>query len=411
MNPNQVESDRSDLSALTIDPSLKPRRKLRRSRLSTLAIVTLACLGFLVFLWLSRLNSPIAIETAEVSEIYPSQALTILNATGYVVAQRQASVASKATGRLEWLGVLEGSEVKAGQVIARLENRDLEAMRDLAAANVQVAEANLAQGRAELLEAKLAIRRSEALNAKQLTSQQEHDSAVARLAKAQAALEGYMAAVTVAKANLRITEVDLDQTLIRAPFDGVVLTRNANVGDTITPFSQAVDTKGAVVTIADMDSLEVEVDVAESFFLSIRVGQPVEIQLDAIPGLRLQGVVSLLVPTVDRAKASTVVKIRFVDPDPRILPEMSAKAAFLERNVTHLDRNPMRVAPFSAIIGSQGNEALYVIEDGRARKREVKVGARIGEQIEVHGLEVGSRVIKRPPSEISDGRMVVEDVQ
>jgi RND family efflux transporter MFP subunit len=284
-------------------------------------------------------------------------------------------------------------------------------MRDLAAANVQVAEANLGQGRAELLDAELAIKRSEALTAKQLTSEQEHDSAVARLAKAQAALEGYLAAVTVAKANLRISEVDLDQTLIRAPFDGVVLTRNANVGDTITPFSQAVDTKGAVVTIADMDTLEVEVDVAESSFLSIRIGQPVEIQLDAISGLRFQGVVSLMVPTVDRAKASTVVKIRFVNPDPRILPEMSAKAAFLTRKVSDAERRPVLVVPVSAIAGSNGTEVVYVIEDGKARTRQVEVGAKIGEQIEVRGLEAGTRVIKMPPEGLSDGRMVSEDAE
>jgi multidrug efflux pump subunit AcrA (membrane-fusion protein) len=160
-----------------------------------------------------------------------------------------------------------------------------------------------------------------------------------------------------------------------------------------------------------MDTLEVEVDVAETSFLSIRVGQPVEIQLDAIPGLRFQGVVSLMVPTVDRAKASTVVKIRFVDPDPRILPEMSAKAAFLQRKVNDAERKPVLVVPVSAIAGSDGNEAVYVIEDGMARMREVDVGAKIGEQIEVLGLEVGIRVIKRPPEELSDGRMVIEDVE
>lgn len=415
MTPHQVESKglpmQSDLSALAIDRTARSKRKVRASGPLRLTIVMMACAGVFIAPWLWRLSVPLAVETAAVSVAYPSQALTILNATGYVVAQRKASVASKATGRLEWLGVLEGSEVLAGEVVARLESRDLQAMRDLAAANVQVAEANLGQGRAELLEAELAIKRSEALTAKQLTSEQEHDSAVARLAKAEAALEGYTAAVTVAKANLRISEVDLDQTLIRAPFDGVVLTRNANVGDTITPFSQAVDTKGAVVTIADMDTLEVEVDVAETSFLSIRVGQPVEIQLDAIPGLRFQGVVSLMVPTVDRAKASTVVKIRFVDPDPRILPEMSAKAAFLQRKVNDAERKPVLVVPVSAIAGSDGNEAVYVIEDGMARMREVDVGAKIGEQIEVLGLEVGIRVIKRPPEELSDGRMVIEDVE
>jgi RND family efflux transporter MFP subunit len=344
-----------------------------------------------------------------VSPVSPSQALTLLNATGYVVAQRKAAVASKATGRLEWLGVLEGSEVRAGEVIARLENRDTQAMRDLAAANVQVAEANLDQGKADLLEAELAFRRSKALDEKKLVSAQAHDSAFARLAKAQAALAGYKAAIAVADANLRVAEVSLDQTLIRAPFDGVVLTRNANVGDTITPFSQAVDTRGAVVTIADMNTLEVEVDVAESSYLSVRVGQPVEIQLDAIPGERFDGVVSRMVPTVDRAKASTLVKISLVRPDPRILPEMSARAAFLERAVTKAEREPVLAIPVAAIVEADGRKQVYVEADGKVRLQPVDLGVTIGDQIEVQGLATGTRVVIRPPEGLVSGRAVTEE--
>lgn len=372
-----------------------------------LLLAALAGIGLAVWVW--RQHAPVTVETVAVSPVYPSQALTLLNATGYVVAQRKAAVASKATGRLEWLGVLEGSEVRAGEVIARLENRDTQAMRDLAAANVQVAEANLDQGKADLLEAELAFRRSKALDEKKLVSAQAHDSAFARLARSQAALAGYKAAIAVADANLRVAEVSLDQTLIRAPFDGVVLTRNANVGDTITPFSQAVDTRGAVVTIADMNTLEVEVDVAESSYLSVRVGQPVEIQLDAIPGERFDGVVSRMVPTVDRAKASTLVKISLVRPDPRILPEMSARAAFLERAVTKAEREPVLAIPVAAIVEADGRKQVYVEADGKVRLQPVDLGVTIGDQIEVQGLATGTRVVIRPPEGLVSGRAVTEE--
>lgn len=388
---------------------MRRRRRGRTILMRLLLLAVLAGVGSAIWVW--RQHAPLAVEMATVSTVYPSQALTILNATGYVVAQRKASVASKATGRLEWLGVLEGSEVRAGEVIARLENGDTQAMRDLAAANVQVAEANLDQGRADLLEAELAFKRSKTLDTKKLISAQAHDSAVARLAKAEAALAGYKAAVAVAEANLRVSEVALGQTIIRAPFDGVVLTRNANVGDTITPFSQAVDTKGAVVTIADMDTLEVEVDVAEASFLSINVGQPVEIQLEAIPGQRFDGVVNRMVPTVDRSKASTLVKIRFVKRDPRILPDMSARASFLARELTEAERKPVLAVPAAAVFEGGGKKQVYVVEDGQARLRGVELGEKVGEQIEVRGLPAGTRVVVQPLKGLADGRAVKQEAK
>ena len=365
--------------------------------------------GIALGLWLWREQVQLTVETAVVSNVYPSQALTLLNATGYVVAQRKASVASKATGRLEWLGVLEGSKVRAGDVIARLESRDSLAMRDQAAANVQVAEANVGQGRAELAEAELAFKRSEDLISKKMISESAHDTAVSRLAKARAGLTGYQAAVAVARANLRVSEVAHDQTHIRAPFDGVVLTRNANVGDTITPFSQALDTKGAVVTIADMDTLEVEADVAESSLSGIRAGLPVEIQLDALPGQRFEGVVSRTVPTVDRAKASILVKIRFVRRDPRVLPDMSAKVAFLERQVTEAEHKPILAVPLSAVVDAGGGKQIFVIQSGKAHLRPVELGAKVGDLIEVRGLDAGTRVVLRPVEGLMDGRAVKQE--
>lgn len=410
-SPSSGIGTHADLSALAINRRDVPRRRgrLRRILVRLLFLAAACAMGYGAWIWYR--NTPVAIETTAVSNLYPSQALTLLNATGYVIPQRKASVASKATGRLEWLNVLEGSKVKAGEVIARLENRDTQAMRDVAAANVQVAEANLGQGKAELVEAELMFKRTESLASKKLVSESDQDKAVARLGKAQAALAGYEANVAVATANLRAADVSLDQTLIRAPFDGVVLTRNANVGDTITPFSQAVDTKGAVVTIADMNTLEVEADVAEASYLSVRVGQPVEIQFDAIPGERFAGVVSRMVPTVDRARASILVKISFVQRDPRILPDMSARVAFLEREVTEAERTPVPAIPAAAVLEAGGQTQVYVVAGGKVHLEPIKLGKKIGDQVAVQGLAVGTRVVIRPPQNMADGQPVSEETK
>ena len=394
-----------DLSKLQIDRNApRAARRGRRWWLWVVGLALLAAAGAAaVGGWF---GAPVEVQTVTVTTAYPTQAITALNATGYVVAQRKAAVASKATGRLEWLGVTEGSRVNAGDIIARLENRDVTAARDQAAASVKVADANLEQARAELADAERAFRRSEELLAKKFISDSAHDAAVARYEKAKAAVRGQEAAVAVARANLRSAEVALDQTLIRAPFDGVVLTKSANVGDNITPFSNALDTKGAVVTMADMATLEVEADVAESSLAKIKVGQPAEIQLDAIPGERSAGIVSRIVPTVDRAKATVLVKVRFVDPDPRVLPDMSAKVAFLERAPTADERKPVAAVQKAAVVGEGAGRHVFVVKDGVAAKRTVETGAELGDLVAVRGLAAGERVVASPLDRSLDGRKV-----
>ncbi|MGE5794668.1 MAG: efflux RND transporter periplasmic adaptor subunit [Bacteroidota bacterium] len=396
--------NKPDLSQLTIDRSIAPPARRRRRLWPWLAgaalAVALAVLGFTGF------GTAQTVETAPVTTAYPSQAVTLLNATGYVVAQRKASVASKATGRLEWLGVMEGSRVKKDEVIARLESRDVSAQREQAAANVKVAAANIEQARAELRDADSNLKRSRNLAEKNYISGSALDAAVARFDKAQAALRSSEASLSVAQANLKVAEVAFDQTLIRAPFDGIVLTKSANVGDNITPFSQAADTKGAVVTIADMDTLEVEADVAESSLGKIRVGQPCEIQLDAVPDHRFAGVVNRIVPTVDRAKATVLVKIRFLERDGRVLPDMSAKVAFLEREVSAAERQPVTVVPKQAIVERAGEKAVFVLTDGRAVRTRVEAGRTIGDAVQASGVKPGDRVIVKPLDRISDGERV-----
>lgn len=351
--------------------------------------------------------APVEVEQASVTSAYPYQSLSVLTATGYVVAQRKAAVASKATGRLEWLGVAEGSRVKQGEVIARLENRDMAAARDQAAANLTVARANLEQSRVELADARRAFGRSEELLRQNFVSDSAHDVARARLEKAQAGVNSLEASVAVAQANLRAAEVNVDQTLIRAPFDGVVLTKAANVGDVVTPFSSASDAKGAVVTMADMATLEVEADVSESNLSKVRIDQPTEIQLDALPDLRFRGVVARMVPTVDRSKATVMTKIRFAAIDPRILPEMSAKVTFLSDAVNEEQRVARVAVSPAAVVTRDGRSVAFVVTDGVAHAVPVTTGERIGDLVEVKsGLKVGDKVVLRPGEKFADGAKV-----
>jgi RND family efflux transporter MFP subunit len=396
--------DQPDIAKLTIDRSATPAaRRPRRVWPWVAGALVLAVAGVAGF---TAFGGARPVEIASVTTAYPSQAVTVLNATGYVVAQRKAAVASKATGRLEWLGVMEGSRVRKDEVIARLENRDVAAQREQAAANVKVAAANLEQSRAELREAEQNLKRSRDLAAKSYISESALDTAVARFDKARAGAQSGEAALAVAQANLKAADVALDQTLIRAPFDGVVLTKNANVGDNITPFSAAADTKGAVVTMADMETLEVEADVAESSLGRIKVGQPCEIQLDAVPDHRFPGVIQRIVPTVDRAKATVLVKIKFLERDGRVLPDMSAKVGFLERAVSAADRKPVTVVPRQAIVERDGAQAVFVLKDGRAVLTKVEAGRAIGDLVQVAGVAAGDKVIVKPLDRIADGERV-----
>ncbi len=400
-----------DISRLKIDRggagavAMRPRGRLRRLMVPALVVVAAAIVS--LFAYDRLLRAPVAVETASVTMSYPSQAYTELNATGYVVAQRKAAVASKATGRLVWLGVEEGSRVKKDEIIARLENLDVKAAREQAAANLQLAKANLEQGLAELRDAETALRRSEELLAQGFVSRASHDIAVARHDKAKANIASLQAGIAAAQANLRGTDVAVDQTLIRAPFDGVVLTKAANVGDVVTPFSSALDAKGAVVTMADMSTLEVEADVSESNLSRVRIGQPVEIQLDALPDIRFRGAVARTVPTVDRSKATVMTKIRFLEADARILPEMSAKVAFLSQEISDVERAPRAALNAAALTTRAGRNVVFVVRDDKVAEVPVETGTKMGELVEIRsGLQPGEKVVLRPSAKLRDGAAV-----
>ena len=397
-----------DVSKLKIDRAAAPQPGTRRRRGRSWLIAATIAAAIAIAVVARSMTAPVTVEPVTVSMAYPSQSFTLLNATGYVVAQRKAAVASKATGRLEWLGVREGSRVKAGEVLARLESRDVAATMEQAAASIKVAQANLEQGQAEFGEAERGFNRSRELLAKNFVSQAAHDAAVSRYEKAKSGISGYRASIAVAQANYHAAQVGVEQTLIRAPFEGVVLTKNANVGDVITPFSSALGSQAAVVTMADMSTLEVEADVAESNLGKIKPDQPCEIQLDALPDVRFRGRLLRMVPTVDRAKATVMAKIRFIELDPRILPEMSAKVSFLSKEVPEGERTARTVLQPAAIVERGGKSVVFVIKDDKVTEVPVETGDKIGELLEIRaGVKAGARVVMRPPDKLHEGARIV----
>jgi HlyD family secretion protein len=340
------------------DAPALPRHRRRRG-LWLLGAAALAAAA-----WFALAPRPAEVEVAAVVARTPSQQLAELTASGYVVAQRRAAVASKATGRLVELNVREGSRVKAGEVIARLDAADVQAQIAAARAAVGEAQARIAQAEADARNAEAELRRSRQLVAQQFLSAAALDVSLARAGAARAAVASARAARARAEAELRLQEVNRDYAEIRAPFDGVVLVKNANVGDIITPFSSAAGAQGAVVTMADMGTLEVEADVSESNVARVRIGQPVEITLDALPDARFRGEVASIVPTVDRAKATVMTKIRFESLDPRVLPEMSAKVACLSRPASDADPRPVLAAPPGVVVTRDGRAQVLRLARG-----------------------------------------------
>jgi RND family efflux transporter MFP subunit len=399
--------ENEDLSKLKIDKTrvITGTRKKRRLIYWVLLIVAVLVLGFL---YVEGVFTPaIQVQVATVSQVYPSQAFTALNASGYVVAQRKSALASKVTGRLIWLGVEEGSFVKKDQVIARLENQDVSASKDQAAANVHVARFNLEQAKAELRDATASLNRNKELLSRGVIARQTYDDVLARYDKAEAGVAAAEASLKAAAAALEGAAALLEYTLIRAPFEAVVLTKDADIGDIVTPLGAAANAKAAVVTIADMSSLEVEADVSESNLSRVRPGQPCEIQLDALPDQRFRGEIHMIVPTADRSKATVMVKVRFVDKDKRILPEMSAKVAFLSRPVTGDEKRPRIALNQSAVVNRKNHKEVFLVKGNSVVETPVNLGAPIGDMVEVlQGVKVGDVVVLNPPDRLKNGSKI-----
>ncbi len=394
-----------DLSKLRIDRDPPP--EVRRAFGRTLAII--AVVGLLIgagLFWL-RGRSGVAVQTVVASPVAAgggstgAGGATAVTANGYVVARIRASVSAKIPGRLASLAVDGGSKVRKGEVIARLENADY-------AAAVSEAEANLASARAQVAEA-VADRDQSAREARrvsqihgespELVSAQEVEAAQARSDQAAARANSAEARVAAAAAALRYAQATLENTYIRAPFSGTVLRKEAEVGEVVAPSVGGGLTRGAVVTMADLSSLEVEVDVNEAYIARVDHGQRAKITLDAYPDTSFRGSVRQVVPTADRQRATVQVKVSILDRDPRILPEMGARVDFIAGDsgaaTPAAAAGPPRFRlPATAVRDAGGRSVVWLVRDGRLTAREVEAGPVSGGFREVaRGLSGGEVVV------------------
>lgn len=338
-----------------------------------------------------------------------------LTANGYVVARTKASVSSKVPGRLASLNYEEGDAVPAGAVIARLEAAEYQAAARQARAELLTHEAARHEADAALAQATRARDRARALAEAApgdgLVSRQAVEDAETALSMAEARLQAAIARIESARQGLAIAEANLENTLVRAPFAGTVLRKDAEVGEVVAPSVGGGLTRGAVVTIADLSTLEVEVDVNESYIAGIRPEQLAEIVLDAYPGERFRGRVRQVVPTADRQKATVLVRVAIDSQDPRILPEMGARVVFRsadEKAEAGMAAAGPRVFVPAAAVRSEGAETVvYLVVDGRVRRHPIEAGPVSGGEREVReGLRGGETLVLEPPPGLVDGAVV-----
>lgn len=390
-----METKTADLSSLKIDRSTKSDKPSNKGKYIVTIIVALAIIAAIIILYPIVFSKTIEVKLTSVMLQSTAQTSAVLTASGYVVAQRQASVSSKGTGVMVYLGVVEGDKVKKGQIIARLDDRDIQAQLDEAKSGLQLYQA-------QLNEVQNSYNREKELFSRGLSSQQNLD-------QAETTYNMLLANIEIAKARIQEAEVSLENMIIRAPFDGTVLTKNAEVGEIVAPFGASTTSRAAVVTIADMNSLMIEADVSESNIDRIKTNQDCEIVLDAYPQKSYPGYVFKIVPTADRSKATVMVKVGFKEYDSRVLPEMSAKVSFLSQPIDAkmLSEEKYLVVQTSAIRQENASSVVYKVDNDTAVPVEIKTGRNIGNYTEViSGLEAGDSVIGKITDEIKAGTKV-----
>ncbi|MCB9248855.1 MAG: efflux RND transporter periplasmic adaptor subunit [Ignavibacteriales bacterium] len=391
-----METKNADLSSLRIDRSSNNSNQNKKLfNLILILIITLLIIAGIYFLWEKLFNKGVSVNLTTATLVSQSQTSAILTASGYVVAQRKAAIASKATGRLVYLGVVEGDPVVKGQIIGRLEDDDVKSQLDQAKATLKLYEA-------DLISAEDNYKREKELFASKTNSEKEFSAA-------ESTYKRTLASIELAKAQIKAAEIAVEYTLIRAPFNGTVLTKNADVGEIVSPLGASSTSRAAVVTIADMTSLQVEADVSESNIERIEMKQDCEITLDAYPSNRYAGYVDKIVPTADRSKATVLVKVAFKNYDKRVLPEMSAKVLFLSEAVNEetMNEKPLLVIPKTAVVNRNSKLVVYKILDDKAQEFEVTIGKEVGSNVEVtSGLNNGESVISNVTDEIKNNTKV-----
>ncbi|WP_407352892.1 efflux RND transporter periplasmic adaptor subunit [Luteimonas sp. R10] len=334
-------------------------------------------------------------------------AASVLDASGYVVARRMATVSAKITGRVREVLIEEGMTVEEGQVMATLDPVDADAQRSLSAAQLAAARTQVGNVQARLKEAEANARRLQSLVQQQLVSRAQYEQAVAERDSLRAQLASAQRNVDVAGDQLKIADIGVDNTVVRAPFDGVVVAKAAQPGEIVSPLSAGGGfTRTGIGTVVDMDSLEIEVDVGEAYIGRVKPKMPVEATLNAYPDWKIPAEVIAIVPTADRGKATVKVRVALKEKDPRIVPDMGASVSFLEeaRAADEAQRRTLRVSA-AAVVERDGDTVAFALAgDDRVERRVLRVAGGTGAQREVlSGLAPGDEVVLDPPADMADG--------
>ncbi|NZA26969.1 efflux RND transporter periplasmic adaptor subunit [Luteimonas sp. SJ-92] len=332
---------------------------------------------------------------------------SVLDASGYVVARRMATVSAKITGRVREVLIEEGMRVEEGQVMATLDPIDADAQRSLTSAQLAAARTQVGNVQAQLKEAEANARRLATLVEQQLVSRSQYEQAVAQRDSLRAQLASAQRNVDVAADQLKIADIGVDNTVVRAPFDGVVVAKAAQPGEIVSPLSAGGGfTRTGIGTVVDMDSLEIEVDVGEAYIGRVKPKMPVEATLNAYPDWKIPAEVIAIVPTADRGKATVKVRVALKEKDPRIVPDMGASVSFLEqaRPEGEAQRRTLRV-PAAAVVERDGDTVAFALAgEDRVERRVLQVAGGAGEQREVlSGLAPGDEVVLDPPADLADG--------
>jgi HlyD family secretion protein len=406
-----ADSDKSQLlHQLRIDRSEREETTASHGKRWLIAGLAAAVIAAAVVVVLTR-NS--AIEVSEATAVAASAAAqpsAILQATGYVTAEREATVSSEIPGQLSHVSVEEGEVVHRGQVLAQLEDATQRAALDQADAQLAAAQAQLRQYQVQLAQAQRDFGRDQALIGQHLVSEQDFETARTQAATLAAQVKTQQRQVELAQAGVHAAQVQEDYTIVRAPFSGVVVDKAAQVGEMISPiFGGGAFEAAGIATIVDMSSLEVDVDVNEAYIHRVKPGQPAVAVLDAYPNWNIPAHVIAIVPTADKSKATVKVRVAFEKLDPRILPDMGVRVSFLQESSAQPGAAAQSLpagtvwVPASAVVQRDGHPVVFVVQGDRAHEEAVTPGASAGDLRAVRGIASGTAVVQSPPARLSDG--------
>lgn len=387
--------EENKIQKLKIDDS---KRLNNQNWLKTFFIIVFCIVVVLVFLFLKK--KPLEVEVIKVSKLKSGEPIVVLNASGYVTPRRKATVAAKITGRVKEIFVDEGSLVKEGQILAILDESDAKAAVERARWAKQVVEASLKGTKAKLEEAEKNLQRGNELVKSGFLDEQSFDKLNSDFIYLKGQYESQLKAIEEAEAAVKVAERDLENCKVTAPFDGVVISKDAQPGEMVSPFSAGGGfTRTGIITIVDMKSLEIEVDVSESSLSKIFENQKVWAVLDAYPNIKFSGKVRTVIPSADRQKATVKVRITFDKSDPKILPDMGIRVSFLEEGK---DLSGIFI-PKSSLLEEGEKSFSFIFNDGRLEKRELKTGEETESEIQIlAGLKEGELIALNPPENIKD---------